>query len=51
LAGGSTGRDAPLKAERTGTPPPIREEQVIAGVRVSGGTTEQDISIVEAAMS
>ena len=26
------------------------EGQVIAGVRVSGGTTEQDIAIVEAAM-
>ena len=30
--------------------PLTREERVIAGVGVSGGTTEQDIAIVEAAM-
>src|SRR6476646_5030593 len=31
--------------------PLTREDQVIAGVGVSGGTTEQDIAIVEAAMT
>jgi uncharacterized protein GlcG (DUF336 family) len=31
--------------------PLTSEDQVIAGVGVSGGTTEQDIAIVEAAMS
>jgi uncharacterized protein GlcG (DUF336 family) len=31
--------------------PLTHENQVIAGVGVSGGTTEQDIAIVEAAMS
>ena len=30
--------------------PLTRDEEVIAGVGVSGGTTEQDIAIVEAAM-
>ena len=30
--------------------PLTRESQVIAGVGVSGGTTEQDVAIVEAAM-
>jgi len=30
--------------------PVIRDGQVIAGVGVSGGTTEQDIAVVEAAM-
>src|SRR2546430_14449950 len=30
--------------------PLTREDQVIAGVGVSGGTTEEDIAIVEAAM-
>jgi uncharacterized protein GlcG (DUF336 family) len=30
--------------------PLTNEGQVIAGVGVSGGTTEQDIAIVEAAM-
>ena len=31
--------------------PLTSEDQVIAGVGVSGGTTEEDIAIVEAAMS
>jgi uncharacterized protein GlcG (DUF336 family) len=31
--------------------PLTRDGQVIAGVGVSGGTTEQDIAIVEAAMN
>jgi uncharacterized protein GlcG (DUF336 family) len=31
--------------------PYTRKGQVIAGVGVSGGTTEQDIAIVEAAMA
>jgi len=31
--------------------PLTHEDQVIAGVGVSGGTTEQDIAIVEAAIS
>jgi uncharacterized protein GlcG (DUF336 family) len=31
--------------------PLTSEDQVIAGVGVSGGTTEQDIAIVEAAMT
>ena len=30
--------------------PLTSEDQVIAGVGVSGGTTEEDIAIVEAAM-
>jgi len=30
--------------------PRTSEDQVIAGVGVSGGTTEQDVAIVEAAM-
>jgi uncharacterized protein GlcG (DUF336 family) len=31
--------------------PLTSDDQVIAGVGVSGGTTEQDIAIVEAAMA
>jgi uncharacterized protein GlcG (DUF336 family) len=31
--------------------PLTTEDKVIAGVGVSGGTTDQDIAIVEAAMS
>jgi uncharacterized protein GlcG (DUF336 family) len=31
--------------------PVTSDGQVIAGVGVSGGTTEQDIAVVEAAMS
>jgi uncharacterized protein GlcG (DUF336 family) len=31
--------------------PVASEDEVIAGVGVSGGTTDQDIAIVEAAMS
>jgi uncharacterized protein GlcG (DUF336 family) len=31
--------------------PLTSEDQVVAGVGVSGATTEQDIAIVEAAMS
>jgi uncharacterized protein GlcG (DUF336 family) len=34
-----------------GVPLTSDEDQVIAGVGVSGGTTEQDVAIVEAAMS
>jgi len=29
---------------------PVKEGEVVAGVGVSGGTTEQDIAIVECAM-
>ena len=34
----------------SGGVPLTSEDQVIAGIGVSGGTTEQDIAIVEAAM-